>query len=196
MNLETMYWWFDKGVEKTFCDKIIKLGDSKTKQKGTLQDNKLNIETRKSDVVWLDEPWIYEKVWEFVNVANINSKWNFDIDWCEKAQYTVYEKGQYYGWHMDQFAKPYIKSDPNHNGKIRKISLSLQLSNGDDYEGGDLEFCSDNMPGKDREFTSCSDARNKGTLIFFPSFLFHRVKPVTKGIRKSLVVWFIGRPYK
>ena len=78
MNLETMYWWFDKGVEKTFCDKIIKLGDSKTKQKGTLQDNKLNIETRKSDVVWLDEPWIYEKVWEFVNVANINSKWNFE----------------------------------------------------------------------------------------------------------------------
>ena len=97
---------------------------------------------------------------------------------------------------MDQFRKPYNKFDPNHNGKIRKISMSLQLTDGSEYEGGDLEFCSENIPSKDREFTSCKDARNKGTFIFFPSFLFHRVKPVTKGIRKSLVVWFIGRPYK
>ncbi len=196
MNLETMYWWFDKGIDKDTCNKIIKLGDSKTKQKGTLEDNNLNIQTRKSNIVWLDETWVYDIAWDFVNVANKNSNWNFDIDWCEKAQYTIYNEGEYYGWHMDQFKKPYSQSDPNHNGKIRKISLSLQLSDDNDYEGGDLEFCSDNQPGNDREFTSCNDARNKGTFIFFPSFMFHRVKPITKGVRKSLVIWFLGKPYR
>tara|TARA_E500000318_G_scaffold4074_2_gene4364 strand:- start:7189 stop:7779 length:591 start_codon:yes stop_codon:yes gene_type:complete len=196
MNLETMYWWFDKGVSEDFCNKIIELGDSLSKQQGAIQDNKLNIQTRKSDIVWLNEDWIFKKTWEFLNVANKNSNWNFDVDWCEQAQYTIYGKDQYYGWHMDQFSKPYEKTDINHHGKIRKISMSLQLSNKDEYEGGELEFCSDNMPGKDREFTTCKDAKNKGTLIFFPSFLFHRVKPVTKGIRKSLVIWFIGKPYK
>lgn len=196
MNLQTMYWWFDKGLSETFCDKVIELGDSKNKQQGTLQGDKLNLQTRKSEVVWLNEQWIYDEIYRFVNIANENAKWNFDIDWCESAQYTVYGQDQYYGWHMDQFSTPYEKEDQNHNGKIRKISMSLQLSDINEYEGGELEFCSDNTPGKDREFTTCKDAKNKGTLIFFPSFLYHRVKPVTKGIRKSLVVWFIGRPYR
>ena len=191
-----MYWWFDKGVTEEFCNKIIELGDSKTKQQGTLQDNKLNIQTRKSDIVWLNEKWIYDKMWLYANTANENAGWNFEIDWCEQAQYTVYGENQYYGWHMDQFNEPYEKSDPNHNGKIRKISMSLQLTEGTDYDGGELEFCSDNLPGRDREFVMCDHVKNKGTLIFFPSFLFHRVKPITRGVRKSLVIWFIGKPYR
>ena len=196
MNLKTMFWWFDKGVPEDFCDKIIQLGDSKTKQQATLQENKLNLQTRKSDIVWLNEQWIFEKVWSFAHVANKNADWNFDIDWCEQAQYTIYGEEQYYGWHMDQFNCPYEDQDLNHNGKIRKISMSLQLTSGSDYDGGELEFCSDNLPGRDREFIKCDAAKNKGTLIFFPSFLFHRVKPVTRGVRKSLVVWFIGKPFK
>lgn len=198
MNLQYFNWFFKQGVNDSFCNKVIELGDSKTKEIATIQNNVLDLNSRKSEIVWLNEQWIFDMAWDFVKVANKNANWNFEIDWCEAAQYTIYKPGEYYGWHMDQYDKPYEDrvNSPNQNGKIRKISCSLLLTDGKEYEGGDLEFCVNNIPGKSREYRTYDEYRDKGTLIFFPSFIFHRVKPVIKGVRKSLVFWFIGKPYK
>ena len=98
----------------------------------------------------------------------------------EQAQYTEYPEGGFYNWHSDNDIE--MKKEP----PVRKISMTLLLSNENEFEGGDLELVS---PGKKAKLT-------QGNAIFFASFISHRVAPVTRGVRKSLVVWFGGTPFK
>jgi PKHD-type hydroxylase len=110
-----------------------------------------------------------------------NKIWKFNLhSVIDSIQYTVYyEGGGHYDWHVD--IGPGSISD-------RKISCSVQLSDPNKYEGGDLEVWSGG------EFKVIE--RRQGSAIFFPSFLMHRVTPITKGIRKSLVLWMGGGSYK
>jgi PKHD-type hydroxylase len=117
--------------------------------------------------------WIYERIaQEFVR---INAWYRYDIDGLlEGLLYCEYPVGTHFHWHLDCGAHPTA---------TRKISLSLQLSDANDYAGGALEFA---VTGELR------DARERGTVIAFPSFLQHRVTPVTAGTRRSLVAWAHG----
>jgi PKHD-type hydroxylase len=139
---------------------------------------------RKSKIKWLhnDERsfWVYEKICKLAMEAN-NKIWKFNLhSVIDSIQYTVYyEGGGHYDWHVD--IGPGSISD-------RKISCSVQLSDPNKYEGGDLEVWSGG------EFKVIE--RRQGSAIFFPSFLMHRVTPITKGIRKSLVLWMGGGSYK
>ena len=81
------------------------------------------------------------------------------------------------------------------NGKIRKLSVTCSLSDAKDYKGGELEFSQRNNLEKDVS-TTCTQILPRGSIVVFPSFVWHRVKPVTEGIRYSLVIWNIGPPYK
>ena len=102
------------------------------------------------------------------------------------TRYTLgYNKlNQYYHWHEDQGAKP------NEQGNIRKLSCSVQLCHPNEYEGGDLQFVTPHG-----EFT-VDQIKPKGSICIFPSFVKHRVTPVTSGIRQSLVIWSLGQPYR
>jgi PKHD-type hydroxylase len=139
---------------------------------------------RKSDIKWIhpDEKsfWVYEKITQFVKEAN-NTLWKFNIhSIIDSIQYTVYhEGGGHYDWHVD-----IGPNSINH----RKISLTIQLSDPDEYEGGDLQI----WTGGDFKTIE----RKQGCVIIFPSFLMHRITPITKGIRKSLVLWVGGDHYK
>lgn len=96
---------------------------------------------RKSDVVWMDAAWIYKEIHPYIETANAEAGWNFDWDFSEACQFTIYEENQYYGWHYDSAPEPY--DDPNNlnrHGKIRKLSVTISLSDESDYEGGDFEF--------------------------------------------------------
>jgi PKHD-type hydroxylase len=143
-----------------------------------------NNSIRKSKIKWLhnDERsfWVYEKICKLAMEAN-NKIWKFNLhSVIDSIQYTVYyEGGGHYDWHVD--IGPGSISD-------RKISCSVQLSDPNKYEGGDLEVWSGG------EFKVIE--RRQGSAIFFPSFLMHRVTPITKGIRKSLVLWMGGGSYK
>jgi PKHD-type hydroxylase len=95
----------------------------------------------------------------------------------EPLQIAEYESGGHYDWHVD------IGADITSG---RKISASVQLSDGNGYEGGELEFLN---------VDSMDFPRSLGSVIIFPSYLPHRVKPVTRGIRRSLVVWVHGNPF-
>ena len=129
--------------------------------------------------------------------ANKNAGWNFNINSAQSIQFTIYKKGQYYNWHADSTGIPIEAPNDEAHGKIRKISCSVLLSDPKDYEGGDLQFTTKNS--KDAEKNSIitfNETNKQGSVVFFPSFTVHRVQPVTKGTRYSLVVWFLGDPYK
>lgn len=139
---------------------------------------------RKSMIKWVhpDEKsmWVYDKLGEAIKQAN-NSLWNFDLNSIiDSIQYTEYPQGNgHYDWHIDIGPSPI-----NH----RKVSLVMQLSDPEEYEGGDLEL----WPGGN----AITIPKKKGTLVIFPSFIMHRVTPVTKGIRKSLVLWAGSNSYR
>ena len=123
--------------------------------------------------------WIFQRLTTAINGIN-DQFFKFDIHSMEQGlQFTKYSApGQHYEWHVDR----------GMNVGTRKLSLSLQLSDSDDYEGGDLELWYGGDPVK--------ASRVKGNITFFPAYTMHRVTPVTKGTRYSLVCWVSGPPFK
>lgn len=154
---------------------------------------------RDSDVSWLNEQWIYDLVWPFLTEANESAGWKYDIDFAEDFQFTIYNEKGFYGWHVDsntdhQAAYTEDCKNKNYIGKIRKLSMTINLSNETDYEGGNLKF--DLGPHQKDRFIECEEIRPKGSIIVFPSSVYHQVTPVTRGIRRSLVMWALGRPFR
>ena len=208
MNLQNYYWYFKSAVPTHICDDIIKYGLQTREQlalTGGYGDQKLNQrqvkdlkKKRDSNIVWISEDWIYKELHPYIRQAGANAGWNFQWDYSEACQFTKYNKGQYYDWHCDSWEGAYNKpNDPNSHGKIRKLSVTLSLSDEKDYKGGELEFDLRNMdPDKKRNTTICKEIKPKGSMVIFPSFVWHRVRPVTKGSRYSLVIWNLGRPFK
>ena len=115
-------------------------------------------------------------------VVHLNQNYGFDLTGfatgCQISRYSAEDRG-HYDWHIDLGIGRFSR---------RKLSVSVQLSPADAYDGGDLEF---HLTGLDRV-----SMRQQGTLVAFPSFLQHRVTPVTRGERYSLVAWIDGPPYR
>jgi len=206
MNLRYQYWWFKSVIPERICNDILRYGQEQTKeialtgnkQKEDLSEKEmLNIQKkRKSDVVWMSDRWIYREIQPYIHQANEYAGWNFEWDWSEPCQFTEYKKGQFYDWHCDSYIEPYNNPDnPNTHGKQRKLSMTISLTNPEEYEGGDLEFDFRNTD-EGSQPKVCEEIREKGSIVVFPSFIWHRVTPVTKGTRHSLVCWNLGYPFK
>ena len=207
MNLQHYYWYFKSAVPERICDDIVRygkslqdkmattggFGDPKTLSKKQIKDLKTK---RDSNIVWMNDKWIYKEIHPFVHQANANAGWNFQWDFSESCQFTKYNKNQYYDWHCDSWEKPYENGDTK--GKIRKLSVTVSLSEGGKaYTGGELEFdFRNNDPDKKTNIRKCKEILPKGSLVVFPSFVRHRVCPVKKGSRHSLVIWKLGWPFK
>ena len=191
MNFNNHYCVFKKGLPIEFCDKVLSLANHK--KEATVSNN--DTTKRKSNITWLNESWINETLKPYIDKANQDTGWNLQWDYTEKAQLTEYGKGQYYKWHIDQLAEPYgEKYGKEWQGKIRKLSVTVSLSDPEDYEGGRLEFYTSNP--FEQKIISCDQILDKGSLVVFPSYIWHQVTPITKGNRKSLVLWNLGYPYK
>ena len=148
-------------------------------------------------MVFLDDIWIYKELHPFVAEENQQAGWNFEWDSSEACQFTKYKHNQYYDWHLDSWKEPYNEPNNIRHGKVRKLSMTCQLTDSSEYEGGELEFDFRNRhPSKKRNTYKCTEILSKGSIVVFPSFVWHRVKPVTAGTRYSLVVWHLGRPFK
>jgi PKHD-type hydroxylase len=129
--------------------------------------------------------WIFEKL-NYIIELNNSQIWNFDLNGYESFQYTEYpaSTGGKYDFHSDIDYTTLHKDDP----QTRKLSLTLVLSEpGIDYEGGDFQVLIGPEP------ITCPQA--KGMVILFPSWVLHRVTPVTRGVRKSVVVWVTGSKF-
>ena len=181
---QTNYYWFENGFTTQEIDTIVNGSLEYEFQKAIIMDEGNTDKFRKSNIKWLPFDskweWVIDKIMSQVTEAN-KTIWNFDLkSIIDNIQYTEYEgNGGHYDWHLD--------IGP---GSIshRKISITIQLSDPEEYVGGDLQI----MTGS--EYTTVP--RGKGTVVIFPSFLLHRVVPLTSGNRKSLVLWVGGDHYK
>ena len=200
---------FEQEIDKNTCDKIRKLGHGKWEESsvdtstgttdeerriGRKGDYKPDHKTRISQVFWTIDQWIYDLTWPYMMEANRNAGWNLDIKAAESMQLTRYKKGGFYKFHKDGNADSLSAYDNPENlflhGNVRKISMSIILN--DNYEGGAFEFAT---YGKEECVITPIEAK-RGDIIFFCSGMEHRVAPVTKGIRYSLVNWFVGPPVR
>ena len=200
MNLEYYYWYFQSVIPPKICDDIIEYGKSQQEQialtggydpeKVSEDDIKDVSKKRKSNIVWMNDRWIYNEIHPYIHTANKNAGWNFQWDFSESCQFTKYKLDQFYDWHCDSWSKPYNRpEEPDRHGKIRKLSVTISLSDENDYEGGDFEFDFRNDDKGSNQPQLCKEIRPKGSVVVFPSFVWHRVKPVTSGTRYSLVIW-------
>ena len=169
------------------CQDIINMGESLKKEQaqvGTSQpQGKTDTEKRITTISWIPFeklPEMYKILDNLVQRTNVNH-FGFDgIRITELAQYTHYPVGGFYNWHTDNDIVG--KNEP----PVRKISMTLLLSPPNEFEGGDLELMDQGKTAKLKQ----------GGAIFFASFIRHRVKPVTRGERKSLVMWFGGPSFR
>jgi len=216
MNLSNYFWYFKSALTPRFCDEVIKYalekkdtmaitggyGRNRNLDKQPLnKDEVRNLKyKRDSDLVWLNDKWIYKEIHPFVHQANKKAGWNFEWDWSESCQFTKYKLNQYYDWHCDSWEKVYDSPKTPSHGKIRKLSMTCQLTDGSEYKGGELEFDfrQYDPPQRDesKHLRKATEILPKGSIIVFPSFVWHRVKPVTSGTRYSLVLWHLGYPFK
>ena len=183
-NIENYAWvedaWTDEDIQK-----IIDLGLSLEEQPGTIGAEAENVDgaVRKSKVSWItptpDSEWLFRRLVDLIK--HINGKFfHFDlVGMLESLQFTMYRgEGSHYRKHTDKVM----------NSNARKLSLVVQLSDPEDYEGGDLEIYTGHEP--------LVVKKKKGMTAFFPSYQLHGVTPVTKGTRYSLVVWVHGPAFR
>ena len=168
------------------CQLIINAGRSEPVQDGQVgggDKGVVDTKTRTSHISWIPfnkMPEMYSTLEQIVNKTN-NNHFGFEgVKITEQAQYTEYPAGGFYDWHIDSDVVG-INEPP-----VRKISMTCLLSHESEFEGGGLELISDGKIAKPKQ----------GHAIFFASYIRHRVIPITKGIRKSLVMWFGGPSFK
>jgi PKHD-type hydroxylase len=212
MNLKNYYYYFQNALTPRFCDEVIKYGiaqqeevaftggqTEKIKEGKSLSDEDLKDLKKKRDssIVWLSDRWIYKEIQPFIHEANRLAGWNFDWDYSEACQFTKYKLNQFYDWHCDSWEAPYNEpTNPQTHNKIRKLSVTCSLSPPEDYEGGELEFDFRNMDPDKPTIRKCAEIKPRGSIVVFPSHVWHRVKPVTKGTRYSLVIWNLGNSFR
>ena len=197
---------FPNGLAEDACDKLIRQAEDKLESADEeTHDRPLeNLEdSKKTDIVWTEDQWIYDAVWKYMVQANENAEWKYEISAADRMQLARYKKGMFYNWHSDSRADAY--NNPANKltlGRIRKLTMTCILN--DDFEGGEFQMIKyDHFTPLKRESWIDQFPDNhistveykKGTIIVYPSDIFHRVKPVTKGIRYSLSLWFLGLPY-
>jgi PKHD-type hydroxylase len=175
--LNQYYWIFKNALDPKFCDYVIESADWKKIKKAEITNEGIVDEIRRNTKI----------IWQNINMpigciaknyicnANMLANWNYNLFDFEEVQLGKYENSGHYDWHMDIF--------PPENGIQRKLSCSILLN--DEFEGGKFE-----LEAKKEIYLQ------KGDIFVFPSFLKHRVTPVTSGTRYSAVVWAKGPAFK
>jgi PKHD-type hydroxylase len=177
----------DNAFSEEEIDRIVDLEDLQKFQRGSVASNngsgKVNKKARDSEVMWVhhdqNSDWLFQKFSNLVSMVN-HDHFMYNIDGFENFQYTRYRKGEFYDWHID--------SGDVFSAFERKISATIILSDPKDYEGGEFQCVIGGRVDKPLVVKP-----KKGDAIFFASWMPHRVIPVTKGTRKSLVCWVMGK---
>jgi PKHD-type hydroxylase len=171
------------------CDDIIKVAYSQKQQEAEIQSG-TDKKVRESRLVWLRDAWIYDWIAPVMRDLNCQLNWNFQLTQPEDIQFTIYKKGHFYGWHQDLFE---FEKNKLMNFQ-RKISAVVPLVDSENYKGGDLQFYNSNIHPNKKDDRIVTDelSRKKGSLVIFPSFIWHQVTPVLEGERLSIVIWFQG----
>ena len=172
------------------CQDIINMGHKQKAEKALVGHEKgitggaYDTKKRITTISWIpfqEMPDMYKIIERTLFQVNGNHFGYEGVQISEPAQFTEYPKGGFYDWHMDAEVNG-INEPP-----VRKISMTILLSNPSEFEGGTLEFMTEGNAPPDLK---------QGQAIFFCSLIRHRVNKVKKGVRRSLVMWFGGPPFK
>jgi PKHD-type hydroxylase len=179
-----LFAFWSNAFSKEECQTIINIAKNKGLIKGTTFNDDKTKDVRDSKISWLyavdDMDWVFRRVTDIV--LNLNERFfKFDLFGLNEGfQFTNYESPSgKYGKHVDR----------GMNIPVRKLSISIQLTDPEEYEGGELKLY-------DGEEEGVLMDKTQGTLIIFPSYVLHEVMPVTKGTRNSLVTWVTGKQFK
>ena len=171
------------------CKQVIEAGEGKITRRASIRTRDTDESYRRSNISWLGEkdvPWLYKKL-EYIAQQLNGQFYQFDLwGFDEDIQFTKYEADNegFYDWHQDHFTSIEHGVDLR---RPRKLSMTIQLDAPQDYEGGELLINN----GRINE-----TPKGQGTAVVFPSWQVHKVNPVTKGIRRSLVVWITGPHFR
>tara|TARA_R110002012_G_scaffold93522_4_gene226722 strand:+ start:1981 stop:2643 length:663 start_codon:yes stop_codon:yes gene_type:complete len=198
-----------QAFSKELCEKIIENYKDKTETAKHQQGDKMvpsgeEGAPRKSEVCWVKDDVLFQQTADMMRIANHVAGWDFKITGQEDLQFTKYEGEGKYDWHIDGWSdatskrkfdfnppKNLMKTNfPNLIDTTRKLSCSVLLN--DDFSGG--EFDTAYLDVDPLEIKKQEIKPKQGDMIFFPSYLAHRVRPIRVGTRYSLVVWFAGPP--
>ena len=209
-----MFYVFPRAVPKSECRKLLKYCIKNTKfqeasviNKGFTDSDPQEVvhmsddrsrsdpKIRKTDVAFIEDRdnRVNEVAWFYLREAN-KIQFNYDLEYFQPVQFARYRNGGHYDWHQDA-------SGQNSHGESRKLSLTFCLTDPNDYEGGELEFFGGNRQMEEMELPDGTkipaeqikqDIRDQGSVIVFDSRDYHRVTPVTKGTRYSVVCWTVG----
>lgn len=184
--VKNWYWLWENELSSDFCDFVLKETDWGKSIDGTvgLENDYFAVEKsiRSSKIVWkgIMTP-IGTIIQAYINAANHHAGWNYDLTSMNEVQISRYssETKDFYDWHPD--------AKPPENGVQRKLSCSILLNDPSEFEGGALEM---------QDADESNLLKSKGTIVVFPSFMLHRVTPVTKGVRYSAVSWMSGPAFR
>lgn len=198
MQTKYSYWLFKDALSVKDRNKIKRIAKTSgysgavTMTKNNIV-NKVDHKERNSDVSFSNDQFLYDTLCPYVQVANEQAGWKYDLDWFESVQIAKYKKNQHYGWHTDGSGDHFgvYSEGDNIKGKVRKVSLVACLSNG--YVGGDLELA---LQEQDKENEILRPEMEEGDVIIFPSYIFHRSTAIEKGIKYSASMWCLGPPFK
>ena len=172
----------DNFLSESQCVKLMRYLESREASEselaGNYDENLLNKEVRDNKEVIINNENLNNKLKMVVELAN-QSIYKYNIQELEKVKILKYENGGKYKWHTDCGSR---------ETSLRKLTAIVQLSDETKYEGGNLEFGITDKSGKN----NYAAPRTRGSITIFPAFLSHRVTPVTKGKRYSLITWMLG----
>jgi PKHD-type hydroxylase len=177
------YYYYESAFDNDECHLIKTLGIESGLIDSNVANGSVNKDIRNSQNSWIkwgqESDWVYQKLTNLVNDCN-GRIYQFDINgFFEDLQFTKYGEGCYYNYHEDLGAG---------QSSIRKLSMVVQLSDEKEYEGGELVLFSGNE--------KMIAPKKQGTVIFFPSYVTHKVSKVISGERFSLVAWLSGTPFR
>ena len=203
--LTNHYWWIPEALTPQQCDEIQHAAAMEQQLEGIHFGQ--SEEHRKSQISWIYNEKLNDLIAAWIRQANKEAGWWFDLHKPEALQYTRYNVDDHYDWHIDGHMDNYaarrllpsnqipnpiplnVTPFPEFQGTVRKLSATVNLSHSSDYEGGELQIrCYDQL----HRF---NDAE-RGSIAVFPSFMDHRITPVTSGERHSAVMWFNGYPFR
>ena len=193
-----MFYVFPRAVRPDVCEQIVKDCKQNILKKASIlnpdKSSRDDPEVRKTSVHFIKDKdnKINELAWHFLREAN-KIEFNYDLEYFQAIQFAEYKNGGFYEWHQDD-------GGTTKSNEIRKLSLSLILSDPNTFEGGELQFYTGDRPMPDiGNITGkqvINDIKAQGTVGVFDRRDFHRVTPVTKGVRHSIVCWTVGPNFK
>ena len=189
--MSSLYWMWEKELSAELCQDIVDRASNDFQDAKVFTENKgiLNSKVRKTNIHWNSDQDLFDMAFYYMRSANKNGGWNLQVDTAEYFQIGQYPIGGHYDWHVDGLGVDPINSPKNKrlHGKTRKISMVVWLN--EDFKGGGFQFHKGHLKNNVIKPT-------QGTIIMFPSWVMHKVTPVTQGTRYSMASWFVGKPLR